>query len=231
MSATPLGVNPFANPQPTLCVHAVHSPHRDQLQSYVYSRYAEIYNANIERVEKLMQIQRLASATVLLAGILAAGTMQAAYAGMTPEVEVLQQRWAEVNYMTQGEIQVEAFSTLIEDARRVTEAQQDSAEAWIWSGIIKSSYAGATGGLDALSSAKAAKADLETALELNADALQGSAYTSLGVLYLFKTTEYEDAQRYLMSARNAPSRPGRELADQGRRGEIERMLQQIEDAK
>ncbi len=222
-------------------------------------------------MKKLLKIQRMASATVLLAGILAAGTMQAAYAEMTPEVEVLQQRWAEVNYMTQGETQVEAFSTLIEDARRVTEAQQDSAEAWIWSGIIKSSYAGAKGGLGALSSAKAAKEDLETAMELDADAMQGSAYTSLGVLYLsvpgwpvgfgdeekgeelllkgleiapdgidanyfyadhlFKAEKYEDAQRYLMRALNAPSRPGRELADQGRRGEIERMLQQIEDAK
>ena len=103
-------------------------------------------------MKKLLKIQRIAGATILLAGILAAGIMQAAYAEMTPEVEVLQQRWAEVNYMTQGETQVEAFSTLIEDARRVTEAQQDSAEAWIWSGIIKSSYAGAKGGLGALSS-------------------------------------------------------------------------------
>ncbi|MES3007453.1 MAG: hypothetical protein V4751_06750 [Pseudomonadota bacterium] len=222
-------------------------------------------------MKTLTKIQHRASVIVLLTGILAAGNMQAVYADMTPEVEVLQQRWAEVNYMTQGETQVEAFSTLIEDARKVTEAQQTSAEAWIWSGIIKSSYAGAKGGLGALSSAKAAKADLETALELNADALQGSAYTSLGVLYLnvpgwpvgfgdeekgeellakgleispdgidanyfyaehlFKTEKYEDAQRYLLRALNAPSRPGRELADQGRRGEIERMLQQLEEAR
>ena len=54
---------------------------------------------------------------------------------------------------------------------------------WIWSGIIKSTYAGARGGLGALSLAKASKADLEKALQLNPGALQGSAYTSLGALY------------------------------------------------
>lgn len=48
MSATPLCVNTFATPQPTLCVHDVQSPHRDQLESYIHSRYAETYNANIE---------------------------------------------------------------------------------------------------------------------------------------------------------------------------------------
>ena len=60
-------------------------------------------------------LQRLSSATAVLVAILVAGPLQAE---MTPEVEALQQRWAEVNYMTKGETQVEAFTTLIEDARR-----------------------------------------------------------------------------------------------------------------
>ncbi|OGT72396.1 MAG: hypothetical protein A3H44_05530 [Gammaproteobacteria bacterium RIFCSPLOWO2_02_FULL_57_10] len=190
------------------------------------------------------------------------------HAQMTPAVAALQQRWAEVNYMLEGKSQVEAFSTLIEEARQVTSAQKDSAEAWVWSGIIKSSYAGAKGGLGALSSAKAAKADLEAAMSLNDTVLEGSAYTSLGVLYLnvpgwpvgfgdeekgeqllqkglelspagidsnyfyaeylFKKEDLEGASRYLLRALNAPARPGRELADEGRRGEIERMLQAIE---
>lgn len=189
-------------------------------------------------------------------------------AQMTPAVESLQQRWAEVNYMLEGKSQVEAFSTLIEDARQVTSSQKGNAEAWVWSGIIKSSYAGAKGGLGALSSAKAAKADLEVAMDLNASVMEGSAYTSLGVLYLnvpgwpvgfgdedkgeqllkkglelspsgidsnyfyaeylYNSGDHEGAKRYLLRALNAPARPGRELADQGRRGEIERMLQAIE---
>ena len=59
----------------------------------------------------------------------------------------------------------------------------NSAESWIWSGIIKSTYAGAKGGLGALSLAKESKADLEKAMSLNDHALEGSAYTSLGTLY------------------------------------------------
>ncbi|MNL51057.1 Tetratricopeptide repeat protein [compost metagenome] len=57
------------------------------------------------------------------------------------------------------------------------------AEAWIWKGIVTSSWAGAQGGLGALSKVKDAKVDLETALNLDPKALQGSAYTSLGALY------------------------------------------------
>jgi tetratricopeptide (TPR) repeat protein len=53
----------------------------------------------------------------------------------------------------------------------------------IWSGIVKSSYAGAKGGLGGLKYAKEAKADLEAALRIEPNALDGSAYTSLGVLY------------------------------------------------
>ena len=49
--------------------------------------------------------------------------------------------------------------------------------------IIAASLAGAKGGLGALTLAKDAKAALERALELDAKALSGSAYTSLGSLY------------------------------------------------
>lgn len=212
-----------------------------------------------------MKRQTLIIVAAFLSSVFAAGALQAE---MTPEVEALQQRWAEINYLLNGKSQVEAFNTLIEDAHKVTEANSASAEAWIWSGIIRSSYAGAKGGLGALSAAKAAKADLEKGMEIDAQALDGSAYTSLGVLYLnvpgwpvgfgdeekgveylkkglelspsgidsnyfyaeylFKEDAYAESARYLNRALNAPARPGRELADQGRHGEIEAMLQQIE---
>jgi tetratricopeptide (TPR) repeat protein len=57
------------------------------------------------------------------------------------------------------------------------------AEPQIWYGIIVASHAGARGGLGALSLAKQAKGALEQALALDAKALGGSAYTSLGSLY------------------------------------------------
>lgn len=106
-----------------------------------------------------------------------------ATAGIDDDVRQLQDRWAEVNYQLAGKTQVTAFEQLAADAERVAAAHPDSAEALIWSGIIKSSFAGARGGLGAMKLAKASRADLERALEIDPAALQGSAYTSLGTLY------------------------------------------------
>ncbi|MDX2465538.1 MAG: hypothetical protein QNK31_13635 [Porticoccus sp.] len=106
-----------------------------------------------------------------------------AWADANTEVLKLQHRWAEVNYQLHGKAQLTAFETLISDAEKVVSANPDSAAGWIWSGIIKSTYAGAKGGLGALSLAKASKADLEHALKIDPEALDGSAYTSLGTLY------------------------------------------------
>jgi tetratricopeptide (TPR) repeat protein len=106
-----------------------------------------------------------------------------AQADVLADVKHLQDRWAEINYQLEGKTQLSAFDQLVSEATALTEANPGAAEAWIWSGIIKSTYAGAKGGLGALALAKASKADLEQALELNPQALQGSAYTSLGALY------------------------------------------------
>ncbi len=95
----------------------------------------------------------------------------------------LQKRWAVVNYTLKDDPQEEAFEKLIEDADKFVSENQEDAERLIWSGIIKSSYAGAKGGLGALSYAKAAKKDLEKALKINEAALSGSAHTSLATLY------------------------------------------------
>jgi len=124
----------------------------------------------------------LSYVTVFCLCLAALGTSQAA---ADPEAEVtrLQQRWAEVNYQLDGKTQLTAFEELVEEADRVTAQNPDSAPVLIWSGIIKSSFAGAKGGLGAMKLAKASKADLERALELEPAALQGSAYTSLGTLY------------------------------------------------
>jgi tetratricopeptide (TPR) repeat protein len=95
----------------------------------------------------------------------------------------LRQQWAKVNYQLKDDPQLDAFEQLAEQVEKTTKRYPDKAEAWIWSGIIKSSFAGKKGGLGALSLAKSAKKDLEKALKLDANALKGSAYTSLGTLY------------------------------------------------
>src|SRR5476651_287105 len=95
----------------------------------------------------------------------------------------IQQEWARIQYQLPAEKRVESFEKLALQAAAFTQERPSAAEAWIWSGIVTSSWAGAQGGLGALSKVKAAKADLEKALVLDPNALQGSAYTSLAALY------------------------------------------------
>jgi len=95
----------------------------------------------------------------------------------------IQQSWAHIQYELPEGQRTAAFEKLATQAAAFTQERQSVAEAWIWSGIVTSSWAGAQGGLGALSKVKDAKADLEKALSLDPKALQGSAYTSLGALY------------------------------------------------
>ena len=104
-------------------------------------------------------------------------------ADVLADIKPLQDRWAEVNYALPEDDREKAFAELLAAADKVVGSNPDKAEALIWRGIIKSSYANAKGGLGALSVAEGSKADLEQAITLDPTALQGSAYTSLGVLY------------------------------------------------
>ena len=191
--------------------------------------------------------------------ILTAGSAFTANAEMTPEVQELQRSWAEIKYQTPSEQQEKAFAALAERAAGISAAQANSAEALIWEGIVLSTYAGAKGGLGALSLVKKAKEKFEAALKIDAHALAGSANTSLGSLYyqvpgwpigfgdddkarehlqagladnpdgidsnyfyadfLFEQDEYVAAAAAISKALQAPARPGRELADQGRHQE------------
>lgn len=187
----------------------------------------------------------------------------------TQQLGAIQQRWAEIQYQLPEAQRPAAFEKLAADAEAFARAQPAAAEAWIWNGIVRSSWAGATGGLGALGKVKDARASLEKALSLDPAALQGSAYTSLGALYdrvpgwpigfgdadkaetllkqalqlnpagidsnyfwadhLYREGRYGEARAALQKALQAPPRPGRELADQGRRGEIDALLKTIND--
>ena len=104
-------------------------------------------------------------------------------AALDDELKELQREWAEIKYRQPGASQEKAFAALTKTADAVRGRYAGRAEPEIWYGIIAASYAGARGGLGALSLAKEAKKALEHALEIDARALDGSAYTSLGSLY------------------------------------------------
>ncbi|MFT5164631.1 MAG: tetratricopeptide (TPR) repeat protein, partial [Alteromonadaceae bacterium] len=99
------------------------------------------------------------------------------------DILAVQKQWAHANYQLEEDEQEKAFELLVTKVQGLIKTYPDKADSWVWSGIVKSSFGGAKGGLGALSLVKAAKKDLEKAIEIDGTVLQGSAYASLGVLY------------------------------------------------
>ena len=123
---------------------------------------------------------KLLYTSCLLTGIF---LTSAAHADLASELTQVQTSWATVNYELVDKAQLNAFEKLSEQAAEFAKTYDDQAQSHIWYGIVLSSYAGAKGGLGALGLAKDAKAQLEQAIEIDANALSGSAYTSLATLY------------------------------------------------
>ncbi|WP_397607178.1 hypothetical protein [Silanimonas sp.] len=127
-----------------------------------------------------------------MAALLAAPSAQAAdtppaaatlAAPAASPVATLQARWAEIKYGQPANAQAAAFEALVKEADAAVAAHPRDAAVLTWRGIIEASWAGAKGGLGALSLVKKAKADFEAALAIDDAVLEGSAHTSLGSLY------------------------------------------------
>jgi tetratricopeptide (TPR) repeat protein len=117
---------------------------------------------------------------IVLAALIAAGP---AAAGMEEDIARVRHEWERVKYRVAAKEQVDAFEKLAADSAKVMAQYPGRAEPAIWHGIVEASYAGAKGGLGALSLAKSAKRSFELAIAIDPGALDGSAYTSLGSLY------------------------------------------------
>ena len=194
-----------------------------------------------------------------------------ATASVEEDVSALQKGWEKVKYQSPESAHEKGFESLIKEANQLVAQNPDRAEILIWQGIIESSYAGAKGGLGALSHVKNAKKTFEKALEINPMALDGSAYTSLGSLYyqvpgwpigfgdnekaaeylkkglsinpdgidpnyfyadfLFRSGDYPGAEKSLRKALQAPARNGRAIADDGRRKEINQLLEKVAEKR
>lgn len=100
------------------------------------------------------------------------------------ELSDIQQGWDQANYQSanaeEKQRQLEALSARSEALVRKYPRR---AEPLVWEGIVLSTYAGAKGGLGALSLAKKSRDCLLEATRIDPAALRGSAYTSLGALY------------------------------------------------
>lgn len=196
-----------------------------------------------------------------------AGALPAGAAPVDDAVAELQRDWEVIRYQTAPSEREKRFEALMAKAHKVNESFPGRSEPLVWEGIIVSSYAGEKGGLGALGLVKQAKSLYEQAIQIDANALEGSAYNSLGVLYykvpgwpisfgdkaradellqkalalnpqgidpnyfygeyLVETGQPEKAIPYLERALQAPGRPGRQVADTGRREEARVLLEKI----
>ena len=130
----------------------------------------------------LMKITSLKNIMVLLSFI--AFTSPAfADEKLDAEITKIQHEWAKANYQTPEDAQESAFKALTEQAHQLTISSANAPEALIWEGIANSGYAKAKGGIGALKIAEKARDLLLASEKINPQALQGSAYTSLGSLY------------------------------------------------
>jgi tetratricopeptide (TPR) repeat protein len=210
--------------------------------------------------------RRVGAALIALAGLALLPAAQAAT--VEESVAELQQAWEVINYKTPAAEKEKKFEALAARAHKVTESFAGRAEPMVWEGIILSSWGGAKGGLGALGLVKQAKALYESAIQIDGNALEGSAYNSLGVLYykvpgwpiafgdkakakdllqkalainpkgidanyffadyLVETGEPQKAVAHLEKVLQAAPRAGRQIADDGRRGEARELMAKIQ---
>ena len=199
--------------------------------------------------------------TALLVGIAVAGEPA------TGSVNQVRDRWAQINYQLPKPQREAAFEELLHQSEKIRQANPRDAAALIWEGIVLSSLAGEKGGMGALGLVKRARADFEAAIKLDANALDGAAYTSLGALYyqvpgwplgfgddaaartmlrkglaidpdgidanyfyadfLRDQKDWAGARTAFQKALAAPARPGRDVADAGRRQEAQAKLKDV----
>ena len=194
-----------------------------------------------------------------------------AWAGVEEDTLRIRQEWERIKYQMPAKDQETAFEKLARESAKIKTQYPAAAEPAIWHGIIEASYAGAKGGLGALSLVKDARQAFEQAIAVDPKALDGSAYTSLGSLYyqvpgwpigfgddkkameylkkglelnpngidpnfflgdfLYRSGDYAGAEQALRKALQAAPREGRALADEGRRKEVNELLQKVLDKK
>ncbi len=179
----------------------------------------------------------------------------------------LQKEWSQIKYNIERKEQEVALENLVRKAAEIRQTQTNNADAYLWEGIILSTYAGSIGTLRALDAVNQSRDALEQSLKLDPLASKGAANTYLGTLYflvpewpiafgdfdlakkylnkaielnpddidanyfygdfLRKQKKYQQAEAAYLKALVAPARPGRDLADAGRRKETKERLAEI----
>lgn len=104
-------------------------------------------------------------------------------ADLPDALSTLQHGWANAYYTVPEKQKNPAFERLEHEAEALVADHPGRAEPMVWQAIVLSSHAKFEGGLGALAKIKQAREILMAAEKIDANALDGSIYTSLGSLY------------------------------------------------
>ena len=126
------------------------------------------------------------------------------------QIQAIQKAWAIANYQLPDKQKEPAFMKLVADAEALVSANPKRAESKIWEAIARAGYAGAMGGIKSMFKAmpevKQARDLLLEAAKIDANALNGSALTTLGSLHYMVPGwpigfgDKEKAEQYLNKA-------------------------------
>jgi len=125
----------------------------------------------------------------MMAAMLTSGLLVTfAWAGAVDDAVLnLQHEWAVANYKTADDQKEATFKTLVDKAEALSAKYPDRAEPKIWEAIIRAGYAGAMGGVSSMFNAmpqmEKGRDLLLAAEKIDANAMHGSVYTTLGSFY------------------------------------------------
>ena len=122
----------------------------------------------------------LCSTLLACAALLPPGTQAAPLGEASSE---LQLSWEVVRCQTPAGEREKRFKAPAGKAHQTTDAFPGRSETLIWEGMVVSSLAGEKRGFSAVGLVKQAKSLVEQALQIDANARDGSAYNCLGMLY------------------------------------------------
>lgn len=98
-------------------------------------------------------------------------------------VQGIESEWAAIYYNTPKQKQASAFYRLLDKTINLTVQHPNNAEPLIWEAIIKATNADNQDAVTALEAIHEARDLLLKAIEINPQAMNGSAYVTLGTLY------------------------------------------------
>jgi len=125
----------------------------------------------------------------MIAAVMATGLLtSSAWAGAVDDAVLnLQHEWAAANYKTADDQKETVFKVLVDKAEALSAKYPDRAEPKIWEAIIRAGYAGAMGGMSSMFNAmpqmEKGRDLLLAAEKIDATAMHGSVYTTLGSFY------------------------------------------------